>query len=281
MDTKLNALTPWFTLRRPFKIGLIALMLGLPAMLMSGKAFTYVMPAEQLLHLMGTNFSMFKTLIITQSTHLKQLNRQEAEVILHERIWLQSPGRYYAEIVGMPDGQDPVKDTVTGRKPGGDMSFRRLLMADDLKARTSLLSDLGVDVKQVFLSRFEGIVAYQLGEKGAESPKLVIEKDTFFPLLLCYRYRHHSESRMVTVRFKDYQRLGKGFYPFEIVYSDSGEFIERYTVVDLKVNTPVDQPLSEIVIKRPPPDEVIETHIETPDDKRLKEVIDLLREKYK
>ena len=55
-------------------------------MIMSGilayKAQAYVMPAEQLLYLMGTNFSRFKTLVITQSTYFENSYDNKTEVAL-------------------------------------------------------------------------------------------------------------------------------------------------------------------------------------------------------
>ncbi len=247
---------------------------------MPGICPAYVMPAEQLLHLMGANFSRFKTLVITQSTQMKYLQGQEIEVILNEKIWLKAPGRYCSESIGMPPDQDAERGMITGREPGGDMSFRRLLIADDLEARMSLLSDMGVDIDSVALTRFEGITAYRLGEKYPESPKLVIDKDTFLPLLFCYRSNNDSAQRIVTVRFGDYQKLGRGWYPFEIVYSRGG-VKEHYFVLDLQINTPIDHPLSEIVVKRSVPQETIEAPQETPEDKRLREMIELLKEKYR
>lgn len=239
------------------------------------------MPAEQLLNLMGANFSGFKTLVITQSTQLKSLQGREIEVILNEKIWLKAPDLYDAERISMPEDQAAASGMVKGRGPGGDMSFRRLLIADDLDSRMLLLADMGVDIESVTFTRFEGIIAYQLGGENPESPKLLIEKDTFLPLFFCYRSKNDPAQKSVTVRFGDYQKLGKGWYPFEIVYSGREGVIEHNFVLDLQLNTPIDRLLSEIRIDGPPSHETMDVLQEPPEDRRLREMIELLKEKYK
>jgi len=253
----------------------------LVAVLIHGKTLAYVMPPEQLLHLMGANFSRFKTLVITQSTQLKSLHGREIEVILNEKIWLKAPDLYDAELISMPEDQTAGSGMVKGRGSGGDMSFRRLLLANDLDSRLLLLADMGVDIESVTITRFEGIIAYQLGGEDPDSPKLLIEKDTFLPVFFCYRSKNDPAQRRVTVRFEDYQKLGKGWYPFEIVYSGREGVIEHNSILDLQINTPIDRLLSEIGIDGPPPHETMDVLQETPEDRRLREMIELLTDKYK
>jgi len=267
--------------RRYITIFITLPLVFLVAVLIPGKTPAYVMPAEQLLYLMGANFSRFKTLVITQSTQLKSLQGREIEVILNEKIWLKAPDLYYAELISMPEDQTAGRGMIKGRGPGGDMPFRRLLLADDLDARMSLLADMGVDIESVTFTRFEGIIAYQLGGEDPESPKLLIEKDTFLPVFFCYRSKNDPAQRSVTVRFGDYQKLGKGWYPFEIVSSGREGVVEHYFILDLQINTVIDHPLSEIVIDGPLPHETMEVLQETPEDRRLREMIELLKEKYK
>jgi len=269
-------------LRRRFITIFITLpLVFLVAVLIPGKTLAYVMPAEQLLNLMGANFSRFKTLIITQSTQLKSLHGREVEVILNEKIWLKTPDLYDAELISMPEDQTAGSGMVKGRRPGGDMSFRRLLLADKLGTRMSLLADMGVDIESVTITRFEGIIAYQLGGEDPESSKLLIEKDTFLPVFFSYRSKNDPAQRSVTVRFGDYQKLGKGWYPFEIVYSGREGVIEHNFILDLQINTPIDRLLSEIGIDGPQPHETMDVLQETPEDRRLREMIELLKEKYK
>jgi hypothetical protein len=269
-------------LKRRFTVTFFRLSLVfLVAVMIHGRTLAYVMPTEQLLHLMGSNFSRFKTLVITQSTQLKSLQGREIEVILNEKIWLKAPDLYSAELTSMPEDLTAGRGMIKGRGPGGDMSFRRLLLAGSLDARMSLLADMGIDIELVTITRFEGIIVYQLGGEDPESPKLLIEKETFLPIFFCYTLKNDPAQRRVSVRFGDYQKLGKGWYPFEIVYSGRQGVIEHCFVLDLQINTPIDRSLSEIILDGPPPYETMDVLQETPEDRRLREMIELLKDKYK
>ncbi len=263
-----------------------ALLLGLfLAVLMPGRAPAYEMPAEQLLYLMGTKFSRFKTMVITQTTHVENLYETDAGVVINEKIWLKAPGLYRSEVIGEvigeADGQDAGNSRVSDREPGGDMAFRRLLMANDLESIMALLTHMGVNLESVSLSRYEGVVVYQLGNKDLESPNLLIDKSSFLPMIFRYPSPTGPGPGMVTVRFGDYQKIGKGWYPYEITYSSDDETLERYSIVDLQVNATVEPPLSEITFQRtPPPHDLGDSEDLNGEDERLREMIELLKDKY-
>ncbi len=243
----------------------------------AGRVSAYIMPTEQLLFLMGMNFSRFKTLIITQSTHLEYIQVQDTEVVLNEKIWLKVPDLYRAETSGAQEGPDDKNTFVQEREPGGDMFFRRLLMANDLETVFSLLSSVEVNTEFVSLMRFEGVGVYRLGDADPESSKLLIAKDTFLPILFCYQLQRGPDAKIVTVRFSNYQKQGKCWYPYEITYCAGEEILERYVIGNLQINSPVEQPLSEIVIEKTYSYPSFESSDE---DERLREIIDLLKKKY-
>ncbi len=218
--------------------GVLFLILFL-AWVMPDKARAYVMPAEQLVGLVSAKFCKFKTLVITQFTHLVNPQDRESEVILKEKIWLKAPDFYHSEVIDQPEDYD-----IRGHgdaavyRPNIDMSFHRLFMAKNAEEIIGFLSEMGVEYKSVAFTRFDGIVAYQLGDKTPESPKLLIEKESLLPLLLCYWSQAGLGREMVTVRFVDYKKLGKGWYPDEIAYSAGEEIKERHVILDLQVNIP-------------------------------------------
>ncbi len=251
------------------------------ALISGGRAQAYVMPAEQLLYLMGTRFSGFKTLVITQKTSLASLYDSEIEVIQKEKIWLKAPDLYYAELIGEPESQGIENVSIAHRGPGGAMVFRRLMMANNLESMVSLLSNMGVDIESVSLTRSEGVIAYRLGSEDPESSKLMIEKDTLLPISFCYASQVGTVRKIVTVHFGDYQKAKNGWYPHEITYSEDKEVLERYVILDLQVNSPVEQPLSEISIERYLPYQGRDDSQDVYEkDERLKEIIELLKEKY-
>jgi hypothetical protein len=86
---------------------------------------------------------------------------------------------------------------------------------------------------------------------------------------------------MVTVRFGDYQELGKGLYPYEITYSWEDGSLERYSIVDLQVNTSIEPPLSAITFQKAPPSRDLgDAENLNGEDERLREMIRLLKDKY-
>ena len=267
--------------KTPFKYFVLSLLGLFIAGLMAGKATAYVMPAEQLLYLMGKKFAKFNTLVITQTTRVENLYETDAGVVINEKIWLKAPGLYRSELLGEPTGEDRSNGLVSDREPGGDMTFRKLLMGNDVDSVKALLTHMGINIEAVSLSRYEDVVVFQLGDKDPESPKLLIEKNSFLPVKICYPLPPGPAFGMVTVHFGEYQEISKGWYPYEITYASNDESLERYSIVGLQVNAAIDTPLSEITYHNP----VFSPDLETPEDpneedERVREMIELLKDKY-
>ena len=235
--------------------------------MVAGNALAYIMPIEQLVGFMAANFSNFKTLVVFQTTHLINPRSQGPESVFQERIWLKSPGFYCSEPV---DGRH-----------NPDMSFRRFLMAGDSRTILALLSEMAVNLGSVTFTRFDGVIVYRIGDTGIENPKLLIEKERFLPLLLSYRRPANSGEKMVTVRFEEYRKIEKGWYPYKIVYSVGHDTEEHCSIEDLQVNIPIEQTLS--IIPGPGVRSAggTETKPKPEEGKRLKEVIEALKKKYR
>ena len=86
---------------------------------------------------------------------------------------------------------------------------------------------------------------------------------------------------MVTVRFEKYRKIEKGWYPYKIVYSAGNGAEEHYSIKDLQVNIPIEQTLSIIPGPGTLPAGNPETKPEAEEGKRLKEVIEALKKKYR
>ena len=238
--------------------------------LMTGETRAYVMPAEQLVDLMTSKYSKFRTLIITHSTHLITPEDLEVQMILEEKIWLKSPGLHHSEIMEQSDGWDSVTNELMAKRPDTDMAFLQIFMAGDKNTNMALLSEMGINLNSVAFTRLDGVIAYRLGDEDARKPKLLIEKERFLPLLLNYSLWRDSGVQTVTVRFDDYRKVADGWYPYEIAIFAGEDLEERYFVTDLQANIPVDSSFFERH----------KEHQKPPDEDRLREIIDLLKEKY-
>ncbi len=249
--------------------------------MVTGHAPAYIMPIEQLVGFMAANFSDFKTLVVSQSTRVVNIQSQGPESVFQERIWLKSPGFYSSESVYTSEGQGKEEHEPVAGSHNPDMSFRRLLMAGDGKTILDFLSEMGVNFGSVSFSRFDGIIVYNIGDPAIKSPKLLIEKERFLPLHLSYWLPSHSGKKMVTVRFEDYRKKETGWYPYKIVYSAENDREEHYSVKDLQVNTPIERTLSIIPGPGTVPAGSSENRLKPEEGKRLKGVIEALKKKYR
>ncbi|MFH1242209.1 MAG: hypothetical protein V1689_07580 [Pseudomonadota bacterium] len=224
---------------------IVTALMALLALGTPGKGRAYIMTADQLIGLMTGNFSKFKTLVITQSTQVIDTKDQEIGMALEEKVWLRSPDYYRLELLGVPGlirpsgTEKPVLGEVVAGRESSEMAFRRLLIKNDSQSIKALLSRMGVNLDSVAFTRLDGVIAYRVGDGAVESPKLLIEKDRFLPLLLNYRSPERSGGKMVKVRYDDYRKVEGGWYPFKITCSIGEETLEHYFVLDLQINVPV------------------------------------------
>ena len=142
---------------------------------------------------------------------------------------------------------------------------------------------MGIDLEIVAFTRIDGAIAYRIGLKGPDEPKLLIEKKRFVPLLLVYRLPGPLPAKMVTVRFKDYRKQDEAWYPFEIDLSAGDSVREQYKILTFQSNIPVDASLLGPFLVRPGMDDSTgkgPAGVENPEDERLKRIIKTFEEKY-
>lgn len=267
--------------KRPGNFFVVFLIMAALACVFPAKGRAYIMPAEQVIGFMAVKFSKIKTLFITQSTHLVNKDDQGPETVIRETLWLKAPGFMYSEI----EDKTEVEEGTTGLektavRPSPDMAFRRLFMGNSRKGLLMLLSAMGVNLESVCYTRLDGVIAFQIGDSYAGSPKLLIEKERFLPLLICYRMAGASADKMVTVRFEEYRKLAEGWYPYQISYSAGEDILERYSVIGLQINVPIEQAVFEDRGAGARPVKDFEYSQDENDESRLRDIIRLLKEKY-
>jgi hypothetical protein len=196
----------------------------------SERCLGYVLPSGQLISYMVKNFSEFKTLVISQTTWQEDERHEEGWESFKEKIWMKFPSLFHSQTL------NPAKKKII--EP--DTSFRSLFMADSGAWASDLLIRMGINLNAVGLTRVDETVAYRIGGKDPDAPKILIEKERFLPLALTYLFPGYSDVETITVLFSDYRKMGKGWYPFEITYFDPRGFRENYMIDTLQANVPID-----------------------------------------
>lgn len=192
----------------------------------------YVMPAEQIVHFMTANFSRFQTMVIHQSTRLENSEGNE-ERVFEEIITMKSPNLFHSKLT----------DTSAEATRLRDHSYRQLFLANSPSRLMDVLYGVGIWLQKTVYTRIDGIIAYRIGDSQEDSPKLLVEKARFLPLLMVYKSPSHPEGDLIKVRFLDYRKVQQGWLPFEITCSYGQNVTEKSTINSVKVNVPVSQSL--------------------------------------
>jgi hypothetical protein len=181
---------------------------------------------------MTANFSKFQTVVIHQSIRVEDSEGNE-EKAFEEIITMKSPNLFHAKVTG-----STADDT-----PRRDHSYWQMFLANSTSRLMDALYGMGIRLQKTGYTRIDGTIAYQIGDNHEDSPKLLVEKARFLPLLMVYRPPSHPEGDLIKVRFLDYRKVQQGWLPFEITCSYGQEITEKYTVDSVKVNVPVSQSL--------------------------------------
>ena len=196
----------------------------------SDRCMGYVLPPGQIISFMVKNFSEFRTLVIIQTTWQKDERKEDEWESYQEKVWMESSGLFHSQLL------NPTKQKLM--EP--DTSFRSLFMADSDEWVKRLLTRMGINLNAVGLTRVEETVAYRIGDKDPDAPKIVIEKERFIPLFITYSFPGYNGKATITVLFGDYRKIDEGWYPFEINYFDPRGFRENCLIDTLQANVPID-----------------------------------------
>ena len=227
-----------------FLIGLSLIIL----LILSSIGYPYILPPTQIIEFMTNKFTKIERLKIIQLNNIKDLN-QEGERVFGEIIYFWFPTLYRSEIAGQLGKRLIIHDgiktlrvidrEITSEGESWDIPYRFLMLAQNPERLLERLKDLGMNLDKASLTRFEGRIAYLIGEKEEGSPKLLVDKDLFVPLLLQYGN--------ILLRFSDYREfMEQIWYPYKIAYSFNGDIIEEYTIKDIIVNPSLDLSLFDI-----------------------------------
>ena len=237
----------------------------------SSGAEAYVMPPEQLIDYMQDKLGAFKTLIIDQKIVVMDPRDGKEVNAFEEKIWIKTTGFFESKVI-------------SGRENDGAAAneslpslFRQLLMGNSRQYILMLLAKFGIDVESSSYARLDGVVAYSIGAREPGGARLLLNKETFFPMLLEYEVHDDSGSARVSIRFEEYREISGGWYPFKIVYLEGEKVDAQYLVLDLQANIP----LSASLFKQKPIVERSHENDAGAEDDHLKEAIKALKDKYR
>ena len=269
-------------------------LIALFVIMIPGFAETYVMPAEQLVGLMNANFSAIKTMVITQTVSYYDPQLGDKGAVYKRMVWLKSPGFYHSEFIDASSRQIISDSAEACLGNQSDKASYWLLTASNNDSLLLNLERMGINTDTVALTRYEGTIVYCIGEKGLHTPNLLVEKERFLPLALSFTSKTSVNGNMVTVLFQDYREIGGGWHPYKIsCFSEPGTRTE-YSVLDIKVNTAIDDLFQEGLRNTPSPSLSMrgenggkQSPADTSDKKetsqkeeQLQEIIRMLKKKY-
>ncbi len=199
----------------------------------SKDASGYVVPPEQLLKFMAENVTGFETLGVTWQYGAG--GGEAGQEPVTQDIWFRSNEDY-----SVHDREGP--DRAGSAVP--DARFIELFCGKRHRSERFLMRQ-GVDLDVSVYTRLDGTVAYRIGGEMSGAPLLVLEKSRFIPLLLRCDPDHEAGGIM-EVRFKDYRRVGEGWFPHEIFYRGASGVTGSYTVLDVRPNEPAPRGFSPV-----------------------------------
>jgi hypothetical protein len=226
-------------------------------------SLSYVMPAQQVLQLMGANFSGFKSQWITQVVETDIDENGVTGHFVKEALWIRSTDKTL--LVKAEESNDDRKSR--------DYGYRHLFLSNSQAGINRILVQLGIDHEAVGLERFEGNVAYRIGKKEGGYPKLFIDKERLLPLFIVYFSRGMGSARWTGIRFKGYQKTDNGWYPAEINRFEDGQLVERYSVLTLEANKAPPPSVFSSSVRESREGETMKEGLDSPEEERLRRII--------
>ena len=257
---------------KEFLIGTKRSAILVSAIIVMAPAFSlsYVMPPQQILQLVGANFSGFKSQLITQVVEAGINEEGVTSRFVKETLWIRS-----ADDALLVKTEEAVDD-----RKKWDYGYRLLFLSHNQASFNRILIQLGIDIETVGLERFDGHVAYRIGKKEAGYPKLFIDKDRLLPLFIAYFPREMGPSRWTGIRFKGYQKTDNGWYPSEINRFEDGQLIERYSVLSLEANKATPPSFFRSSVRDSREDGSMIEGSDSPEEERLRRIIRSFEEEY-
>ncbi|MEH0019297.1 MAG: hypothetical protein V6Z89_06570 [Desulfobacter sp.] len=212
------------------KNSLISFLVFIVILTASPRGEAFVPQTPHLLHLVVQKIKTPAGLVVYQTRQIA--GPTDENVALTETLTYSLPGNLRSDTVSVSGRQFYVQSEtgfagVSGdriaalEKPPAEHFTDPLLYRDHERMALALVS-AGVDIENVTFQRLDGQICYLVGQPSsdlAEMPGLWIDKESFFPV----RYLIRKDGRIVDVRYGNWQRVSRTWYPMETTISVDGE----------------------------------------------------------
>ena len=201
-------------------------------------AHAYVLNGFHILELMTDAIGKADSLRVVQKLTVYRVDQKETPIELDEVVLYAFPDAYRSEITSSSGERIHVYSrgsaiTIIDRRvvPDGETVFDRYMDLFLCNSRTLLqqrLPRLGVNPSISSLGRFQGRIGYVLGARYPDEsvPQLWVDQKTFRPFRWLIRPEISTIGQLpVEVRFYDWRKAGKYFYPMRM------EFYQKDTLI--------------------------------------------------
>lgn len=229
---------------------------ALAATLLASAALAYVLPSSSILRRLAEKRDDLRLsqLRLTGTANFRGAGAKDAgaalnvpgdrEVQTELILSLKLPGRCRAE-VKVPEGTGSASVTAHAKKRTEGKEIATLSVAlsqicptlalrsaSESEARDGLeryLKSLGIDSKTTSLARFEGQIAYVIGDPAPGSPQFWIYKDSFLPARVMFA---DAAGTKWDVRFRSYNSPVAGdWFPRLVEVARGEELLMRFTAL--------------------------------------------------
>jgi len=192
--------------------------------LAAGPARAYVLQGPHIIDLAVKKIVKPVGLVVHQQTRVAgEAGGEDAWIQTEETLWFSYPGKLRSETVeGTPRVIRLWSDNrfakvadgalVSSTPSGADLYTDPLLFRDRHRLRHRLEAS-GVDVKLSSLQRYDDAVCYVVGDvKNDRASTFWVDKETLFPV----KYLSSDNGRRVEIRYRNWSRVSRTWYPMEI-----------------------------------------------------------------
>lgn len=214
----------------------------------------YVLPGKQLLVLMTENRTVPQTLEVKQAVSQRPDDgAPRIAASLRETLYFGFPDRFRSDTIGEnyrrisirapEDTVVVVNGQVRSGAPERFEIYKDLLMINSRETLEAYLGQLGVDLNQTRLDRFEEDYCVVVGaiDPFANTPQLWVQKDSFLPLRLTLPPSLlNPQEGALEVRYLDWGQIEGAVYPMLIQIYRKHQLFREMRVENLRVDPPQD-----------------------------------------